>query len=107
MIAWKSFLMRKKDKIEITEIFMAKGGKGNAGFDQCFYDTIKRGHDVNGNPVVYGKIKVNDGYIYATASSQWEFGEKLDETVLLILDYDLHNISSTNSGNDIPGFNLI
>ncbi|HKK61177.1 MAG TPA: hypothetical protein VJ951_01375 [Bacteroidales bacterium] len=96
--------MRKKDKLEITEIFMAKTGKGNAGFDRCFYGTIKRGHDINGNPVVYGKIKVNDGYIYATASSQWELGEKLDEMVLLILNYDLHNMSSTNSWNDITVF---
>ena len=97
--------MNKKDRYEITEIFMAKAGRGNKGFDRCFHGTIKRGHDVNGNPVVYGKIKVNDGYIYATASLQWELGEKLDEMVLLILDYDLHNMSRTNSGNDIPGFN--
>jgi len=97
--------MRKKDKIEITEIFMAKAGKGNAGFDRCFHGTIKRGHDVNGNPVVYGKIKVNDVFIYATAPDQWKLGEKMDEMVLLILDFDLHNISRMPSENDMSGFN--
>jgi hypothetical protein len=96
--------MRKKDKIEITEIFMAKAGKGNAGFGKCFYGTIKRGFDINGHPFVFGKIKVNDVIICASASDQWELGEKLDEMVLFILDYDLHNMSLTNSGNDITGF---
>ena len=96
--------MRKKDKIEITEIFMAKAGKGNSGFDRCFHGTIRRGYDVNGNPVVYGKIKVNDVIIYASAPDQLELGEKMDEMVLLILNYDMHNISRTNSGNDITGF---
>lgn len=83
---------------------MAKAGKGNSGFDRCFHGTIRRGHDVNGNPIVYGKIKVNDVFIYATASDQWELGEKMDDMVLLILDYDMHNISRTNSGNNIIGF---
>ena len=96
--------MRKKDKIEITEIFMAKAGKGNAGFDRCFHGIIKRGVDLNGNPFVYGKIKVNDGFICARASDQWELGEKLDEMVLLILDYDLHNIFRTKNRNSATEF---
>jgi len=85
---------------------MAKAGKGNSGFDRCFHGTIRREHDENGNPIVYGKIKVNDCIIYASAPDQWELGDKLDEMVLLILDYDLHNISRTNSGNNIIGFTL-
>lgn len=36
-------------------------------------------YNVDGNPVVYCKIKINDGYIYAMSSDQWELGEKLDE----------------------------
>lgn len=96
--------MRKKNIIELPEIFLAIAGKGNAGFDKCFHGTIRRGFDANGNPVVYGKIKVNDGFIFATASDQYEPGEKLDEIVLLILDYDIHNISRTNSMSNITGF---
>ena len=70
---------------------MAKAGIGNSGFDRCFHGTIRREHDENGNPIVFGKIKVNDCYIYASAPDQWELGAKLDEMVLMILDYDLHN----------------
>lgn len=83
--------MEKKKNIKLTEIFMAKAGKGNKGFDRCFHGTINRDFDDNGNPVVYGNIKVNDGYIIAMAEDQFELGDKLDELVLMILDHDLHN----------------
>ena len=72
--------------IEITEIFMAKAGK--TGWDKCFHGTIKRSHDNDGNPIVYGKIKVNDQIIQASAKDQWELGEKLDELVLFELNRD-------------------
>lgn len=80
--------MGKSPKIEITELFMAKAGE--KGWDRCFHGTIKRDVDEYGNPVVYGKIKVNDGYIIASAKDQWELGEKLDEMVLMVLDEGLH-----------------
>lgn len=76
--------MEKRLNIEITEIFMAKAGKN--GWDKTFHGTIKRCTDKNGNPIVYGKIKVNDGIVYATAKDQWELGEKLDEMVLQVLN---------------------
>jgi len=76
--------MEKPINIEITEIFMAKAGKN--GWDNCFHGTIKRRVDKNGNPIVYGKIKVNDQIIEATAKDQWELGEKLDEMVLFALN---------------------
>lgn len=75
-------------KIQITEIFMAKAGK--TGWDRCFHGTIRREKDDDGNPVVYGKIKVNDGYIIGKAKDQWELGENLDDLVLMILDKGLH-----------------
>lgn len=87
--------MKKDMKIEITEIFMAKAGKN--GWDRCFHGTIRRERDADGNPVVYGKIKVNDGYIYASAKDQWELGEKLDDMVLMILDNELHQKSGKTS----------
>ena len=70
--------------IEITEIFMAKAGKN--GWDNCFHGTIKRSTDENGNPIVYGKIKVKNQIIQASAKDQWEPGEKLDELVLFALN---------------------
>lgn len=77
---------KKKISIEITELFMAKVGND---WNRCFHGTIRRERDDNGNPVVYGKIKINNDYIYAMASDQWELGTKLDEMVLMVLDYDL------------------
>lgn len=79
-----------KKKMNITEIFMAKGGKGNKGFDRCFHGTIRRETDEDNNPVVFGKIKVKKGYIFAKAKDQNELGDKLDELVIMILDKGLH-----------------
>jgi len=76
----------KKDKLEITELFMATAG---GDFNRCFHGNIRRSTDEKGEPVVYGKIKVGDCYIYSLARDQWELGEKLDELVLLVLDYYL------------------
>jgi hypothetical protein len=78
---------KKELKIQITEIFMAKAGK--TGWDRCFHGTIKREVDSDGNPIVRGKIKVKDGFIYAMASDQWILGDMLDDIVLMILDKGL------------------
>ena len=78
-------MKKKKIEIKLTELFMAQADK-----HRCFYGTIKRENDALGNPVVYGKIKVNDGYIYAKAGNQDELGSKLDSLVILVLDYDIH-----------------
>ena len=80
--------MNKPSKIEITEIFMAKAGND---WSKCFHGTIKRLVDAEGNPYVFGKIKVHDSYICASAKQQLELGEKLDEMVLLVLEMGLHS----------------
>lgn len=78
---------KKKDlKLEITEIFMAR-----ASVDRCFFGTIKRLIDENGKPYVYGKINVFNGFVCAQDSDQWELGDRLDDIVLMVLDYGLHN----------------
>ena len=87
--------MAKSSKLEITELFMAKAGK--TGWDRTFIGTIKRDIDVDGNPVCYGKIKVNDGFICAKAKDQWELGENLDEMVLLVLEYELQGNPNPDS----------
>ena len=90
--------MKKKDGIEITELFMAKAGYD---FSRCFHGTIKRETDENGNPVVRGKIKVHEGHIISIAEDQWILGDKLDEMVLMVIDYGLH--SETGITSDIAG----
>jgi len=79
--------MKKKLNIELTELFMAKAGKN--GWDNCFYGTIRRG-----DGIVWGNIKVNDGFIIASAKDQWELGEKLDELVLVNLKSNQFNCSN-------------
>jgi hypothetical protein len=84
---------KKKDlKLEITELFMAK-----ADWKRCFFGTIKRGIDDNGNPIVRAKIKVNDGYIYAMAEDQCILGEMMDKLILMILDKGLHSNTGLTS----------
>ncbi len=78
---------RNNDRIQITELFMAKAGND---WSRCYYGTIRRETDDEGNPVVYGKIKIGEGYIIARAKDQWELGEKLDVIVFLILEYNIH-----------------
>jgi len=77
----------KKVRIELTELFMAQADKY-----RCFYGTIRRELDSDGRPLVRGKIKVNDGFILAQAGHQDELGRKLDEMVIMVLDYDIHKI---------------
>ena len=68
---------------------MAKAGKN--GWDRCFNGIIKRTTDVNGNPVVYGRVRVHTQIIQTKAKDQWELGEKLDEMVLMVLNgKDVH-----------------
>ncbi|MFO7827860.1 MAG: hypothetical protein R6V23_04515 [Bacteroidales bacterium] len=43
---------KKNKNIKLTEIFTAKAGRGNKGFDRCFHGTIERDFDDNGNPYV-------------------------------------------------------
>lgn len=81
--------MEKKLNIQITEIFMAKAGK--TGWDRRFHGTIKRTKDENDKSMVYGKIKINDGFIYAMAEDQWILGDMLDQMVLMILDEKIHD----------------
>ena len=86
--------MKKVKNIEITELFMAKAGND---FSKCFHGTIKRGHDENGNPKVWGKIAINDGFILASASNQEELGKKLDEMVVFVLKNDIRDFGELNN----------
>ena len=88
---------KKRIQIELTEMFMAK-----ADPTRCFFGIIKRFEDHNGNPLVFSKICMpDDGFIVPQASDQKEFGERLDEMCIMILDMGLH----TNAGVTSKIFN--
>lgn len=85
----------KKDRIEITEMFMAQTSD-----NECFYGIIKRSKDANGNPHLFSRITVNDGNVQACASDQKELGRMLDEMCKMVLYSGLHN----NYGHKIKIF---
>lgn len=76
----------KKNKFEITEMFMAKTSP-----DNCFFGCIKRLKDKNGNSFVFSRIKMKNGLLCANADDQKILGENLDEMCVMILDKGLHN----------------
>ena len=75
---------------------MAKRGKGFEA--ECFYGTIRRERDDEGNPIVYGRIKIGEGYIVANGKDQWDLGEKLDQLVIANLNIKVYdkNLASLN-----------
>lgn len=68
-----------------------------ADTDTRFYGTIHRGSDSDGHPVIPDRIEFNNGFVCAQASDQWELGERLDELVLIILDYGLNDNAGVNT----------
>jgi hypothetical protein len=52
--------MSKKEKFEITEMFMVRADK-----ERCFFGCIKRLKDDNGNQFVFNRIVMPDGLICA------------------------------------------
>ncbi|MDA3781476.1 MAG: hypothetical protein PF487_14800 [Bacteroidales bacterium] len=98
--------MGKKKNIKLTEIFTAKAGRDNKGFDRCFHGIINRDVDEDGNLFVFSKITVNDGYIIARGTDQWDIRDKLDELVMLILDHDLHKTDCVTAINPKFKFEL-
>jgi hypothetical protein len=90
---------KEKDRLEITEMFMAK-----ADPKRCFFGIIKRWKDPEGNPCVFSKIVMpNDGFICAQEHDQRTLGKMLDEMCVMVLDKGLHNntgVSFEISGED-------
>ena len=88
---------KKKDRFEITELFMAKAGKND--WTRCFWATINRDKDENGNEIsVSGKVLIKDrAEIWSRAANQDILGENLDGIVEMVLDYGLHDNAGVNS----------
>lgn len=79
--------MNKDNKIEITEMFMAEAG------GKCFYGTLSRSKDANGNPHLFSRIVINDGLVQACAGDLRVLGRMLDEMCSLVIENGLHNDS--------------
>ena len=79
--------MNKRDKIELTELFLAK-----SGWNRTFVGTIVRKELEDGTHMIFGTIPVQDYIITASAPNIQELGKKLDILVTLVLDSNIHNI---------------
>ena len=81
-----------KDQFEINEMYMCQ-----ADHERCFYGIIKRSKDANGNPHLFSRIIINDGYVQACASDQKVLSRLLDEMCIMVLDMGLHRDSGVYS----------
>ena len=75
--------------IEITELMLVKAGDD---FTRTFMGEIYRETTIDGNPIVRGKVVVNEGKIWAAGETQEELGKYLDDICTLKLDHNLHLI---------------
>jgi hypothetical protein len=77
----------KKQKIEITEMFVAKPCK-----NLVFYGIITRSQDDFGNPILFSRILMDDdGLLCAQASDQKELANNLNTMARLIVFEGLHS----------------
>jgi hypothetical protein len=89
----------KKDRFEITELFMYKAGQN---WHRRFMGTIKRMVGDDGKHFVCGSVQVNDCLLYAQADNEEQLGEKLDEMALITLDTGIHKDAGLST--EIFGF---
>jgi hypothetical protein len=76
----------KKQKIEITEMFVAKACPA-----RVFWGIITRSFDDFGNPVVFSRILMeDDGLLCAQASDQKELANNLNSMARMIVFEGLH-----------------
>jgi hypothetical protein len=75
----------KKQKIEITEMFVAKACPA-----RVFWGIITRRLDENGNPVVFSRILMDDGLLCASAENQQILSKNLNLLAKLVCFTPLH-----------------
>ncbi len=97
-------IMEKKkipQEIEISELFLVKAGND---FKRTFIGQIYRETTKEGESIVRGNVKVQDGKIWSSAETQEELGKYLDEICKMVLNYGLNKnvgVSIEIFGNDL------
>ena len=77
----------KKQKVEVTEMFVAKPCRG-----KIFCGIITRSFDDFGNPIVFSRILMDDdGLLCAQASDQKDLANNLNSMARLICYQGLHS----------------
>lgn len=76
----------KKQKVEVTEMFVAKPCRG-----KIYWGIITRSEDDLGNPIVFSRILMDDdGLLCAQASDQKELANNLNTMARMIVFEGLH-----------------
>jgi hypothetical protein len=76
----------KKQKVEVTEMFVAKACK-----NLVFWGILTRTTDENGNPILFSRILMDDdGLLCAQASDQKELANNLNTMARMICFEQLH-----------------
>jgi hypothetical protein len=79
----------KKQKVEVTEMFVAKAYK-----HKIFWGIITRTVDDLGNPVVFSRILMDDdGLLCASAENQKVLSKHLNELAKMVCIGNLHSDS--------------
>ena len=73
-------------EIEITELILIKHV---SGYKRTFFGEIRRETNADGNPLLMGKVIVQEGKIWSKASSQEELRKNLDDICTMKLDCGL------------------
>lgn len=79
---------KRKEKIEITELFGARPDK-----DRLFTGCIKRLKDDAGNSFVFSRIVMPEGLLCASATEQQELSDNLDSMCKMVIVEGLHSDS--------------
>ena len=96
--------MKKKERLEIIELFMFRAGTTN--WKRTFTGQIIRDVDENGNKIVYGKVDVNGCRVWGTAENQDQLGLNIDSACTLIMDYGLDKMTGQTITIAKSPFNL-
>lgn len=76
----------KKQKVEVSEIFVAKACK-----HKIFWGIITRTQDDLGNPILFSRIMMDDGLLCAQESDQKTLANNLNSMARMIVFEGLHS----------------
>lgn len=83
---------RKDERFEMTELWLVK-----ADWDRTFIGSIKRLEDNDGFIQVFGEVTVNEGKIVASANTEEDLTNKLNDICTMKLDHGLHDKIGTTT----------
>jgi len=78
--------MKKASNLQITELYLIK-----ADWHRTFMGTISREKTPEDKDIIYGKVTVLEGRMWAMGETEEQLGACLDDMCKLKLDHGLHS----------------